>query len=71
MISPGLADTTMTLEKGRAMVEVADIHPENDIRIGENGRHAVEEGGLYEFDVDHGVVRVFDGKAVVQVAGKD
>src|SRR6202140_5422353 len=26
MISPGLADTVMTLQKGRAMIEVADIH---------------------------------------------
>src|SRR5580700_4901627 len=37
MISPGLADTIVTLEKGRAMVEVADILPENNVRIGENG----------------------------------
>src|SRR5579864_7397035 len=37
MISPGLADTLMTLEKGRAMVEVAAIRPENNLRIGENG----------------------------------
>src|ERR1700693_1619447 len=37
MRSPGLADTVMTLQKGRAMVEVADIHPENNVRLSDNG----------------------------------
>jgi len=36
MVSPGLADTVLTLEKGRAMVEVARIRPENNVRIGQN-----------------------------------
>ena len=37
MNSPGLADTITTLTKGRAMVEVAEIRPENNVRVAENG----------------------------------
>ena len=71
MISPGLADTALTLQKGRAMVEVADIHPENNIRIRYNGASTqLLKAGLYDFEVDHGLIRVFDGKAVVQAAGQ-
>jgi hypothetical protein len=70
MISPGLADTIMTLKKGRAMVEVAEIRPENNVRIGENNSSSqLLKAGLYDFDADHGLIRVFDGKAVVQTAG--
>jgi uncharacterized membrane protein YgcG len=71
MVSPGLADTLLTLQKGRAMVEVADIHPENNIRIGDNNASTqMLKAGLYDFDADHGVIRVFDGKAVVETAGR-
>jgi hypothetical protein len=71
MISPGLADTGMSLQKGRAMVEVADIHPENNIRIDDNGASTkLLKAGLYDFDVDRGVIRVFDGKAVVRIGGQ-
>jgi len=71
MVSPGLADTLLTLQKGRAMVEVADVHPENNIRIGDNGASAqLLKAGLYDFDADRGVIRVFDGKAVVQTPGR-
>jgi hypothetical protein len=69
MISPGLADTIMTLEKGRAMVEVATIRPENNVRIGEDGSSVqLLKAGLYDFDANRGEIRVFDGKALVQVA---
>ncbi len=67
MISPGLADTIMTLQKGRAMVEVAEIRPENNVRIDEDGSSTqLLKAGLYDFDADRGMIRVFDGKAVVQ-----
>src|SRR5580698_8487208 len=72
MVSPGLADTIMTLEKGRAMVEVAEIRPENNIRIGlNNSSTQLVKAGLYDFDADRGLIRVFDGKAEVQIAGED
>jgi len=71
MISPGLADTIVTLEKGRAMVEVAEIRPENNVRIGENGSSTqLLKAGLYDFDADRGLIRVFDGKAEVQAAAR-
>src|ERR1700681_1249695 len=72
MISPGLADTIVTLEKGRAAVEVADIHRENNVRIGDNGASTqLLKAGLYDFDPDQGVIRVFDGRATVQIAGQN
>jgi hypothetical protein len=71
MVSPGLADTIMTLEKGRAMVEVAEIRPENNIRIGiNNSSTQLLKAGLYDFDADRGLIRVFDGKAEVQTPGR-
>jgi hypothetical protein len=33
MDSLGLANTALTIERGRAMLEVADIHKENDIAV--------------------------------------
>ena len=70
MISPGLADTIVNLEKGRAMFEVAEIRPENNVRLGENGSSTqLLKAGLYDFDADRGLIRVFDGKAEVQTAG--
>jgi hypothetical protein len=71
MASPGLADTIMTLNKGRALVEVTEIRPENNVRISENGASTqLLKPGLYDFDADRGLVRVFDGKAVVQITGR-
>src|ERR1039458_1435737 len=71
MISPGLADTVVALQKGRAMVEVADIRPENNVRVTEGGASAqLLKAGLYDFDADRGVIRVFDGKASVQTMGR-
>src|ERR1700678_2117710 len=37
MISPSLTDTEVEVDRGHAMVEVAEIHPENSIRIDEDG----------------------------------
>jgi hypothetical protein len=71
MVTPGLADTIMTLEKGRAMIDVAEIRPENNIRINVNGASArLLKPGLYDFNANLGQIRVFDGKALVQTASK-
>jgi hypothetical protein len=71
MVSPGLADTITTLNKGRALVEVTEIHPQNNVRIGEGGASIqLLKPGLYDFDANRGLIRVFDGKAVVQIAGR-
>jgi len=71
MGSPGLANTILTLRRGRVLVEVANILPENNIRLnaGSAGTRLLKPG-LYGFDADHGVIRVFDGKAIVQVGGR-
>jgi hypothetical protein len=66
MISPSLTDTEIGVDKGHAMIEVAEIHPENDIRVSEEGKTTqLLKTGLYDFDRNQ-ELRVFDGKAVVE-----
>jgi hypothetical protein len=62
-----LTSTQLTLNQGEALVEVDEIHPENEIRITENGASTrLEKTGLYAFDATHNIVRVFDGMATVR-----
>jgi hypothetical protein len=71
MISPSLTDTEIDLNRGHAMVEVAEIHPENDILIDVSGVKArLEKTGLYDFNLNQDQFRVFDGKAFVEKPGK-
>ena len=71
MISPSLTDTEVGLNKGHAMIEVAEIHPENYFRVSEQGVTAqLLKTGLYDFDLNREQIRVFDGKAVVDAGGK-
>lgn len=64
MISPTLTDTEVHLEKGHAMIEVAEIHPENDLRVVAGGATVrMLKTGLYDVDLNQGELRVFDGKA--------
>src|SRR5579862_6162055 len=37
MVSPDLVNTILTLQRGRALIEVTDIHPENNLVINQNG----------------------------------
>lgn len=67
MVSPGLADTVVQLQNGRALVEVAEIRKENNVRVNMgNVSTQVLKAGLYDFDANQGLVEVFDGKALVQ-----
>ncbi len=67
MDSPGLADTALTLQRGRAMIEVAEIYSANDIVVRQNGASVrLLKRGLYDLNADLALVRVFDGKAEVQ-----
>src|SRR5579872_5335843 len=67
MVSSGLADTVAGLQSGRAMVEVAEIRKENNVRIDMDGVSTqLLKPGLYDFDKDRGLIRVFEGKALVQ-----
>jgi len=71
MISPSLTDTEVAVDKGHAMVEVAEIHRENDIRIREDGATTtLLKTGLYDFDLKQNQLRVFDGKASVDDGGR-
>ncbi len=71
MDSPGLANTAVTLQQGRAMVEVGEVLPANNIVINENGTSVrLVKKGLYEFDATAGQVRTFDGQADANSDGK-
>lgn len=67
MISPSLTNTEVVVDQGRAMVEVAELHDQNHLRIDTGGVAAqLVKKGLYEFDADRQEILVFDGKAQVQ-----
>jgi hypothetical protein len=66
LVSGGLTDTSVTVQRGRAMVEVTEIHPENDLRVTEDGVVTqLQKKGLYDFDAAQNQVRVFGGKAAL------
>ena len=72
MISPTLTDTELRLDKGEATVEAAELHPENNVVIAEDGAKVrITKTGFYEFDADHNVVRVYQGEANVEVNGQN
>src|SRR5215472_151382 len=67
MISPGITNTQVQVDQGRAMVEVAEIHDQNNLRVSQSGvQTQLVKKGLYEFDADQQAILVFDGKAHVQ-----
>jgi hypothetical protein len=67
LVSPSLTDTEASIDKGQAMVEVAEIHKDNLLRIASDGATTqLLKDGLYGFDADSGAVRVFKGEALVQ-----
>jgi hypothetical protein len=66
MVSASLIDTAVKLDEGRAMVEVTEIHPQNDLRVTQNGvTTQLQKTGLYDFDAAQNQIRVFSGKAVI------
>jgi FecR protein len=70
MILPSLTSTQVSVNKGEAMVEVAEIHPENYIRVTEDGATAqMLKTGVYDFDQKQHELRVFDAKALVDDGG--
>jgi hypothetical protein len=67
MISSSLTDTEVEVDRGHAMVEVAEIHPENSIRVDDAGTTTqLLKTGLYDFNQNQREMRVFDGKAFVE-----
>jgi hypothetical protein len=68
MVSPSLIDTRVELLNGSALVEAAQIHDENDIRVLDQGAQVgLLKKGLYRFNGDNDSVAVYDGKAKVYV----
>ncbi len=72
MISAGLADIQLQVNRGSALVETADPVKGSTLDVTVNGAVTqIERGGLYAFDGNGGSVRVLDGKAqVTQAAGE-
>jgi len=67
MVSANLTNTQANLVKGQATVEVAEIHPYNQLRIGEDGATTeLGKDGLYAFDADRANVLVVKGEAQVE-----
>jgi hypothetical protein len=70
MISPGLTLTQVELEQGRAAVEVDELHKQNNLRISVGGvTTELVKVGYYVFNTNPATVRVFKGKAAVEVGG--
>jgi hypothetical protein len=68
MVSPDLALTQVQLEKGRAGVEVDEIHDQNNLQVIDAGvTTRLNKRGYYEFNADRPEAMVFKGEAHVQV----
>ncbi|HEY0784329.1 MAG TPA: FecR domain-containing protein, partial [Acidobacteriaceae bacterium] len=66
MISPSLTNTVVALDRGRAEIEVDELHKQNRIVVDQKGGQTqLLKGGLYEFNANANTMRVFDGKAAV------
>ena len=67
MVSSSLTNTQVAINEGEAMLEVDELHLQNDVKIAEDGiTTRIVKTGLYDFDANHNIVRVIDGKAEVQ-----
>jgi hypothetical protein len=72
MISPSLTKTEIGVVSGHAIVEVDQIFPENDILVTQDGATTrLLKTGLYDFNQNQAVLRVFDGKASVFDNGRE
>ncbi len=69
LISPDLTLTQVQLEKGKAAVEVDEIHDANNLQIIDAGvTTRLDKTGYYEFNADQPEAMVFKGMAKAQVA---
>lgn len=71
MVSARLTNTVVELTKGGAVIEVAQLLPDNDIQLMVHGATLkIEKPGLYQFAAgDTPMARVFEGKAAVEYNG--
>jgi hypothetical protein len=69
LMSAGLAGVTLQVDRGSAMVEVADLVDGSMLTVDMAGATtAIQKKGLYSFDAAQHSVRVLDGKAEVRNA---
>jgi len=67
LVSPSITNTEVALNHGEAIVEVDELHKQNDLRIvNGNATTTLQKTGLYEFDNNPAMVRVYKGQAEVQ-----
>jgi FecR protein len=67
LVSGALTNTEIRVERGSVLVEVDELHKENNLRVIDNGATTqLKKTGVYEFDADHAQVLVFKGEAEVQ-----
>jgi len=68
LVSPQLTQTKIELLQGEVLVEVTDLHKQNEIDVLDHGTSTqLEKNGLYRFNADE--VAVLDGRA--DVTGDD
>ncbi len=73
MISPSLIHTVVEVQRGRAEVEVDQLYQQNDVQVvlgsgqGGSSQTRLVKPGLYEFDAEVGLVRVFEGRAEISL----
>jgi hypothetical protein len=68
MVSPDLTLTQVELEKGRAGVEIDEIHEQNNLQLIDAAvTTRLNKRGYYEFDANKPEAMVFSGEAHVQV----
>ncbi len=67
LVSTGLADTRVEVLRGQAIVEVAELFPDNNLWVMMNGANTrLDKQGLYAFNAGTQMVQVFDGQATVE-----
>src|SRR5581483_5567375 len=67
LISPDLTNTRIEVLRGQAMVEVAELFKDNNVWVAMDGSQTrLDKQGLYAFNANTQIVRVFDGKATVE-----
>ncbi len=63
MISNRLSDTSFEVVSGNALIEVMELLKDNAITVQFKGSTAsLDKRGLYRFDAERGVLRVYDGE---------
>jgi hypothetical protein len=68
MVSPDLILTQVEVEKGRAALEVDELHDQNNLQMVDAGvATRIEKVGYYEFNADKPTAMVFKGKATVEL----